>query len=294
MTMKTKIIVCCHKRCNLPQDETYIPIHVGKSLHPDIDLKIQVDNEGDNISIKNESYCELTGMYWAWKHITDADVIGLCHYRRYFKFVSFPYFSRPTISKSFSKLQMECQAIPENVLNMISKGGVVTAKAEKWSVPVYTNYCEWHFCDDMLTLYKIVKKTQPEKYVRAFKKVVFCSNEFAPYNMFIMSRTEYDKYCSWLFLLLKQTEEEINISQYNSMQRRLFGYLSERLLDVYIVANNLKRIAYPIVYFEENDNNISKWNGFYQNLRYHLLSAIRYVNFQIALKFGHLRSAKIE
>jgi hypothetical protein len=41
------------------------------------------DNTGDNISEKNPLYCELTGVYWAWKNL-ECDVTGLVHYRRYF------------------------------------------------------------------------------------------------------------------------------------------------------------------------------------------------------------------
>ena len=289
--MKTKIIVCCHKKAVLPVCEDYFPIHVGKALHPDIDLKILAENKGENISEKNESYCELTGMYWIWKHLTDVDVIGLCHYRRYFKFVSCPQLYRPLVQSSFSKLQSECSPPPKHIINSITNGMVVTAKAEKWSVPVYTHYCEWHYCDDMLALYKVVKKTQPENYVKAFKKVIFCSNSFSPYNMFIMSRTEYDKYCSWLFPLLKEVEKETDISSYNRMQRRVYGYLSERLLDVYILANKLKRKQFPIIYFEEEENNKSKWLFYLDNMRFILVSAIRYICFVINLKVGHLRNA---
>ena len=41
------------------------------------------DNTGDNISLKNRCYCELTTQYWAWKN-ADADYYGFCHYRRFF------------------------------------------------------------------------------------------------------------------------------------------------------------------------------------------------------------------
>ena len=36
------------------------------------------DNQGDNISSLNKSYCELTTQYWAWKNM-QADYYGFCH-----------------------------------------------------------------------------------------------------------------------------------------------------------------------------------------------------------------------
>ena len=46
-----------------------------------------LDNQGDNISARNKSYCELTTQYWAWKN-QEADYYGFCHYRRIFNFNS--------------------------------------------------------------------------------------------------------------------------------------------------------------------------------------------------------------
>ena len=83
--MNCKILVCCHKKDVFASDPPYFPIQVGKALSS-VDLGITGDDTGDNISGKNPSYCELTGLYWAWKNLKDTDVIGLCHYRRYFDF----------------------------------------------------------------------------------------------------------------------------------------------------------------------------------------------------------------
>ena len=83
----TKILVCCHTNDIYKSDEQYFPIHVGKEISDKI-INIQGDNTGDNISEKNKSFCELTGMYWAWKNLPKSDYIGLCHYRRYFDFTS--------------------------------------------------------------------------------------------------------------------------------------------------------------------------------------------------------------
>ena len=65
----------------MPEDKIYLPIHVGRVEKAD--LGYLGDDTGDNISAKNANYCELTGLYWAWKNLK-CDYIGLCHYRRYF------------------------------------------------------------------------------------------------------------------------------------------------------------------------------------------------------------------
>ena len=44
---------------------------------------IDKPHEGDNIDNLNPWYCELTGLYYLWKHVDD-DIVGLEHYRRYF------------------------------------------------------------------------------------------------------------------------------------------------------------------------------------------------------------------
>ena len=66
----------------------YLPLHVGAEGKTDqngnpLDLGYQKDNTGENISNKNAAYCELTGLYWAWKNL-DTDYTGLAHYRRHF------------------------------------------------------------------------------------------------------------------------------------------------------------------------------------------------------------------
>lgn len=65
----------------MPSDSVYLPLQVGAEGKPD--LGYVKDNTGDNISAKNPNYCELTGLYWAWKNL-HTDYIGLVHYRRYF------------------------------------------------------------------------------------------------------------------------------------------------------------------------------------------------------------------
>ena len=79
--MDIKILIAMHKPYWTPEDDVYLPLQVGSALHPHF-LPV-TDDSGDNISAKNPGYCEMTGLYWAWKNLK-ADYVGLCHYRRYF------------------------------------------------------------------------------------------------------------------------------------------------------------------------------------------------------------------
>ena len=106
MHPRIKILVACHKADpNIRHDDIYMPIQVGKALHPELDLGFQCCHTGDNISEKNGSYCELTALYWAWKNLKDVDYIGLCHYRRYFDFSKNNSALKPIKSDEFHLLK---------------------------------------------------------------------------------------------------------------------------------------------------------------------------------------------
>ena len=72
MEKNIKVIVATHKKYQMPNDDMYIPVHVGKEGKNDIGFI--GDNTGNNISIKNPYFCELTGVYWAWKNL-DCDIL---------------------------------------------------------------------------------------------------------------------------------------------------------------------------------------------------------------------------
>ena len=80
-----KIYVVCHKPSYVPKNPYLYPIQVGTALSGKKLDGMLHDNDGDNISDKNKTYCELTAQYWAWKN-DEADYYGFFHYRRYFAF----------------------------------------------------------------------------------------------------------------------------------------------------------------------------------------------------------------
>ena len=61
---KINIYVAVHKPATLYGDSCYRFIHVGADLHPEvyIDGALKDNGNSDNISVKNDIYCELTGL----------------------------------------------------------------------------------------------------------------------------------------------------------------------------------------------------------------------------------------
>lgn len=59
------------------------------------------------------------------------------------------------------------------------------------------------------------------------------------FNMFIMKKKYFNEYCEWLFDILEYVENLIDITDYSEQEKRVFGYLSEMLMDVWIDKNNI-------------------------------------------------------
>ena len=250
-----KILVCCHKKDVMATQSPYLPIQVGKAIS-NTDLGIQADNTGDNISEKNQSYCELTGIYWAWKNLKNVDYIGLCHYRRYFDFhKQGNMIAHSTIipSKNFAKLDL---SVPKNVLKELEKGYIFIPKKITYKYPLYIDYSIHHLSEDIRKLEEIINIHCEDKYKEAFKNTMY-NNKFYACNMFLMPWKEFDKYCQWLFSVLAIVEQEINITNYNSFQKRIFGYMGERLFNIYISANNLKTKKISILRISNEENKTS-------------------------------------
>lgn len=244
-----KILVCCHKKDLCVTDSPYFPIHVGKALS-NMELNIPGDNTGDNISRRNDRYCELTGLYWAWKNLKNTDIIGLCHYRRYFDFHNQQKKGFPIIEYPSSDFENFDYSVPNNILTQLKNDEIIVSKPYI-GMPVILDYCVNHVSDDIKILKEVIRTSCDERYYIAFKKVML-QNKIRFANMFVMRWERFDAYCSWLFKILFEVENRINIENYSPYQRRIFGFMSERLLNVYILAEKMTMKEFPIISFNDN------------------------------------------
>ena len=71
--------------------------------------------------------------------------------------------------------------------------------------------------------------------------------------MFIMKKDKFNGYCEWLFDILFELEKRLDISQYNQNDSRVFGFVSERLIDVWLETNSVKYKEIPCMFMEKQN-----------------------------------------
>ena len=222
--MKIKILIATHKRYHMPMDSIYLPVRVGNAIAKN-SFSYQGDDQGVNISEKNPNFCELTALFWGWKNL-DTDYIGLAHYRRHFSL-------RKNHWKFASILTSEEAEI------LCHKYDVILPKRRKYYIEsLASHYKHTHDIEHLELTREIMRVLCPD-YISSFDKVM--KRTYAHmFNMCIMKRELLDKYCSWLFPILFELEKEVDTSQMSSFDARLYGRVSELLLDVWIDKNKIK------------------------------------------------------
>jgi len=216
--MSVKIFTMTHKKFDEPADKIYIPLHVGKSKSAD--LGYLGDDTGENISKMNCYYSELTGIYWIWKNYQTSDYIGICHYRRYL-------------------INAEGRIFDESDYNQILKTyDIITSKKLKYDFTYYDGYADAHNINDLIETGKVISEKYPEYYVE-FERLVH-SNESYFGNIMVTSKALFDEYSSWLFDIFFEVQKRIDVHSYDDYHKRVFGFISEFLLMVWVSTKKLK------------------------------------------------------
>ncbi|MDE6005947.1 MAG: DUF4422 domain-containing protein [Muribaculaceae bacterium] len=241
------ILVCCHKKDYFCKENGYFPIQVGAAISK-IDLGIAKDNSGDNISEKNPNFCELTAHYWLWKNGPDSKYYGLNHYRRYFNFHPSMILPLSITNRREEEMIQHPPVIPD-LDSIFKRYDIVVAKPLQYPYPLYMHYCAAHSKEDLLILEHTLNELYPE-YASSFDEILKHSTHFSAYNMFIMPKDRFVHYSEWLFSILFEVEKRVKISN-DPVQARVFGYMAERLLNVYVHHHHLKTKFLPIIKVSE-------------------------------------------
>ncbi len=224
------IYIAAHKAFPVPELEGYIPLQVGACGKES--LGFLRDDEGDQISAKNPNFCELTGVYWIWKNTQD-EYKGLVHYRR--------YFGKSNVSGSPKKIY------PYEELTALLSGADVVLPYREYLLQDAKEELLISCCTEPVfdRLRACVERLYPDD-LEAFD-AFFAQNELTLFNMMFCRGELFDAYCSWLFDILFELEKEVDLSTLNDYQQRLYGFLAERLLNVWIRSRHLRTVHVKVV-----------------------------------------------
>lgn len=277
-----KVIVCCHKKCEIPDDNIYLPIHVGKAISND-NLGIQGDDNVngkscDNISKKNGIYCEMTAMYWAWKNIKklypDIEYVGLCHYRRFFYCNDNPFAIR--IKLIISRIKFSAKVLfggklnigvfnPEirlkscnskelknsdvNLESIVTENDIIVTRPVvlmNTSVRDFMNIIGRQYIEIM----DEIINSDFSEYTEAYNSVMSGSKLISA-NMIILRYNMLDDYCKFIFGVLEKhidyvIANNICVNPYEEKAyARISGYLAELITNTFVFANKkTKKIRY--------------------------------------------------
>lgn len=237
-----KIGIATHKAYQMPEEKIYEPIQCGAAINQE-NFGYAKDNSKNNISVKNPNYCELTALYWLWKN-TNAEYKGLVHYRR--------HFSKKKYVNMFSCGKFE-DILDKNTLEAIlANNDIILPNLRNYYIEtIESHYKHTHYEQDLVVTRNVLTELYPE-YLKSYDKVLKRKSAHM-FNMFIMKNDCFEEYCKWLFTILFEVEKQLDISTYSVFHQRVFGRISEILLDVWLDYRKLNFVEIPIIFMEKQN-----------------------------------------
>ncbi len=219
-----KIIVAAHKNYQMPSDNMYLPLHVGAEGKFDydgspLDFGFIKDNTGDNISELNPCFCELTGLYWAWKNL-HADFIGLVHYRRYF-------------SLSKKNATLDGVLTYDQLKPYLNQAKIIVPQKRRYYIEtLYSHYAHTHYAQHLDETRRILQEMHPV-YFDFYDRVLTQRSGYM-FNMMIMRQDWLDHYCNWIFPIISELKKRVNADNLSDFQSRFGGRVSEIIFNVWL------------------------------------------------------------
>ncbi len=231
--MSVRVVIATHKPCAVPSDPLYLPLCVGVATAAPTGFA--GDDTGESITEKNSTFCELTGLYWAWKNLPD-DYIGLVHYRRYF-----------STHRCFRYRRALRQVLTLEQAQSLLQGrdGILPRPRRYYIETLYSHYAHTSYEEPLAETGRILQERYPA-YYPAFQRL-HRRTAAHMFNMMILRRDHLDAYCTWLFDILFELEQRVDTTGYSKFHARFFGRVSELLLDVWLEQHPLDCVQLPVV-----------------------------------------------
>ena len=240
---KLKLFVIYYGDRKLPlyRSDCVEPIQAGSVISGPRENALR-DDVGENISVKNRVWAELTAHYWIWKNYLpqhpELDYVGFCHYRRFLDFVRAPrnlylkHISFGRFAAGFDERYSSERILPE-----IEGFDVVVPAPSRFARDVKSNYDQYfkggHSPKDIASLIEIIKSEYPD-YVPDMEGYLNSRKAYL-WLQFVMRRDWMMEYLEWQFDILSKLEavsEWPDDAPYSLIRSPAF--LAERFFNVWL------------------------------------------------------------
>lgn len=200
-----KIFMLCHKptEYGFIDNEIITPLECGADVEDNNACEIK-DNTGDNISKWNQFYTEDTGIYWIWKNVS-CKYKGQMQYRRRLQGIE---------NIDFNEVFSKYDAIIAEPMDL----------AELYFMPdltLETQYLLAHQKRDLDVVENIIKLDYFEYYLD-YIKFIKNGNLILYSNGFILKENDYNKYCEFMFGILKKWLSIMNIHDVDALHKYVY------------------------------------------------------------------------
>ena len=206
--------------------DSSIPVEVGAACRSTFIYPCNKDNTGDNISIDNAYWGELTALYWIWKNVraNPDDIIGFGHY-----------------NKHLSVNNKEVESILKDNQWIVCKPTTMVAHSYPEDISVLETILERDF-KEYYPVWKELYNSDGSSRCD-FKN---CSN----CELFFTRFDEFNSYCSFIFAVLFRLRQHIGDVDRTPYHNRYCAFIGERLLSVYLIKNKLASVCVETKYNE--------------------------------------------
>ena len=159
--------------------------------------------------------------------------MGLVHYRRY-------------LSLNHQK-SLDTVLSSEQVADLLKDHDIVLPPKRRYYIETNeSHYLHAHEHEPFEVMRQVIHQDYPE-YAPAFEKVM--KRTWAHmFNMFIAKSAIFDEYTDWLMDVLFEVEKRTDITGYTPYEQRIYGFISELLMDVWVEKNEINYTEVPVMF----------------------------------------------
>lgn len=248
MSDDLRLYIVTKNAIHFPKGAHFQPIQGGAAMASSLIPGTIGDHTGDNVSLLNEYYAEISSMYWVWKNAKPSRHVGFFHYRRFLNFGAplspdehwsvrnFFDFEPSTMERFGWTKSRALTAIGDADLVVPHRELVSRPPAWDRECSIYTHYRNSHISRDINLALEVLKEVHPSDHKLA--EQVIHSNTGYFCHLYVLKWEIFQDYMAWLMPILQGVYARIDVCSpiyaMSTGQTRMLGFIGERFFNIWI------------------------------------------------------------